>query len=165
VEFNRVQGEVGILLHARDRLASGLAQHQQQLTVQQQQLRAQQWSLEAPKLFEQFPELSKPENAQKLVKYVADEGLPQEVLEYMNYSAPAAKLAWKAHQYDLMVKDQKAATAKLNEKVKTLPSASQSSRAADGGAKDKQLRSEWKKGGGKINDPAFDQLLRSKLRG
>ena len=98
-----------------------------------------------------------------LSQYVQDQGLPQEAIDYLNYSAPGAKLAWKAHQYDVMVADQAKAQAKLKETVKSLPS-TQSSRGPSSDAKDKQLRAEWKKNGGNINDPAFDQLLRSKIR-
>jgi hypothetical protein len=165
VEYNRVQGELAILLHNKDRFAQGLHQQVSQLTQQQTHLRVQQLALDAPKLFEEFPDLQKPENTQKLVQYVQEQGLPSEALEYLNYSAAGTKLAWKAHQYDVMVKEQAASRAKLQEKTKTLPAATQSSRAADGGAKDKQLRESWKRDGGRINSPAFDQLLRSKLRG
>jgi hypothetical protein len=163
--FNRVQGELAILLHNKDRLAAGLNQQVQRLSQEQQQLRQQQLAVDAPKLFERVPELQKPETQKKLAQYVQDAGLPEEAIDYLNYSAVGTELVWKAHQYDQMVKDQATAAAKLKEKVKTLPSATQSSRAADSGAKDKQLRAQWQKGGGKITDPNFDALLRSKLRG
>jgi hypothetical protein len=165
VEFNRVQGELALLLRNRDLLAQGLTQQQHRIQQQQTALRAQQLAMDAPKLFEQFPDLQKPETQQKLTKYAVDEGLPQEVLDYLNFSAVGTKLLMKAFRHDLMVKDQEAAQAKLKETVKTLPSAAQSSRAAERGAKDKQLQKEWQKGGGKISDPSFDALLRSKLRG
>jgi hypothetical protein len=164
VEYNRVQGELAILLHNKDRFANGLQQQMQNLSQEQLALREKQLALDAPKLFEQFPELQKPETQKKLGQYVQDEGLPQEAIDFLNYSAVGTKLVWKAHQYDVMVKDQQAAQKKLSEKVKTLPAATQSSRAADSGAKDKQLRSQWKKNGGSIDDPAFSQLLRSKLQ-
>jgi predicted chitinase len=160
-----VQGELAILLHNKDRFAQGLHQEVSKFTAQQQELRAKQLALDAPKLFEDFPDLKKPEAQQQLAQYVGEAGLPQEAIEFLNYSAPGVRLAWKARQYDLMVKDQAASRAKLQEKTKTLPAATQSSRAAESGAKDKQLRETWKKSGGKISDPAFDQLLRSKLRG
>ncbi len=165
LEYNRVQGELAVRLHQRGHLAAGLHQQVEHLTTQQQQLRANQLALDAPKLFEQFPEISKPETQQKLMKYIVDEGLPPEAIDFLNYSAAGTKLAWKAHQYDQMVKDQQASKAKLRETVKTLPGATQSSRAVDKSAKDKQLQQKWQDGGGKINDPAFTQLLRSKLRG
>ena len=165
ITYNRMQGELAILLNQKDRLAQGLHQQANELNSKQQKLRADQLALDAPKLFEQFPEIQKPETQQKLAKYVIDEGLPQEALDYLNYSAAGTKLVWKAHQYDQMVKDQAAAKAKLKETTKTLPSATPSSRAADTGAKDKQLRGQWQKNGGKITDPNFDQLLRNKLRG
>lgn len=165
VEYNRVQGELAILLHNKDRYAQGLNQQVSQLSQQQQYLRAQQLALDAPKLFEEFPDIAKPETQQKLAKYVLDEGLPQMAIDFLNFSTAGTKLAWKAHQYDVMVKEQASSRAKLQEKVKTLPGAAQSSRAADKGAKDNQLRSEWKKGGGKMNDPAFSALLRSKIYG
>lgn len=163
--FNRVQGELAILLHNKDRLAAGLQQQMHTLSQEQLALRQKQLAIDAPKLFEQFPEIQKPETQKKLAQYVQDEGLPEEAIEYLNYSAVGTKLVWKAHQYDQMVKDQAAAAKKLSEKVKTLPAATQSSRAGDNGAKDKQLRNSWQKAGGKITDPNFDALLRSKLRG
>ena len=165
LQFNRVQGELGILLHHKAQLSQGLQQQMQRLSYEQNELRARQLALDAPKLFEQFPDIQKPEMRTKLAQYAKDEGLPEEAMDFLNYSAAGTKLLHKARLYDEMVKDQAAAAAKLKEKVKTLPAATPSSRAADTGAKDKQLRSQWQKGGGKINDPNFDALLRSKLRG
>lgn len=165
LEYNRVQGELAVLLHQKGQFSQGLQQQVQNLTQEQMRLRAHQLQLEAPKLFEQFPDLQKPENQQKLAKYVHDEGLPQEAIDFLNFSAAGTKLAWKAHQYDLMVADQAKARAKLAEKTKTLPAATQSSRAVDQSAKDKQARSEWQKRGAKWNDPAFSQVLRGKIRG
>ena len=67
-------------------------------------------------------------------------------------------------QYDKLIKEQSASRAKLKQTVQSLPTASQSTRAAGGQvAANKQLRSEWKKGGGKIHDPAFSKLLRGTL--
>ncbi|HEY6028281.1 MAG TPA: hypothetical protein VIV09_15390, partial [Pseudolabrys sp.] len=164
VMYNRVQGELAILLHQRDRFAAGLQQQVSQLDTQQQQLRAQKLVLEAPKLYAEIPDLAKPENVQKLAKYVVDEGLPQEAVDFLNYSTAGAKLAWKAHQYDQMVKDQASSRAKLQEKVKDLPAA-QSSRAPDKSAIEKQAMSAWRKGGGRPGDPNFDAALRARLRG
>ncbi len=163
VSYNRVQGELAILLHQKGQLAQGLTQHTTNLTQQQQQLREKQLQLEAPKLFEEFPDLQKADTQQRLVKYIQDSGLPPEAMDYLNYSVPGAKLAWKAHQYDVMVKEQAASRAKLQAKVKDLPSATQSSRAANKGAQDKQLLEQWQKNGGKPTDAAFTQLLRSKI--
>ncbi len=164
LEYNRVQGELAILLQTKNQAAQGLQQQMSQLSAQQQQLRAQQLHLDAPKLFEEFPDLAKPETAQKLGQYVRESGLPPEALDFLNYSAAGTKLAWKAHQYDVMVADQAKSRQKLQEKTKALPAATQSSRVADKGAKDKQLRADWQKRGGSINDPAFTELLRSKIR-
>jgi hypothetical protein len=164
LEYNRVQGELAILLQEKTHFAQGLQQQMSQLNAQQHQLRVQQLHLDAPKLFEEFPDLQKPETAQKLGQYVRDSGLPAEAVDFLNYSAAGTKLAWKAHQYDVMVAEQAKSRQKLQEKTKALPAATQSSRVADKGAKDKQLRADWQKRGGSINDPAFDELLRSKIR-
>lgn len=164
LQWNKAQGELAILLRNRDAYANGLQNQQSQLTEQQQELRAKQLALDVPKLFEAFPELQKPETQQKLNEYVKAEGLPQEAIAFLNYSAAGVKLAHKARLYDEMVAEQAKSRAKLKETVKSLPPAAPSSRAADSGAKDKQLREGWKKRGGSINDPAFDQMLRSKIR-
>ena len=164
MEELRVKSDLSILLRNRDAFAQGLQQHQHQFTQQFQQLRAQQLATEVPKLFEQFPDLQKPEVRNNLTKYVLDEGLPHEAIDFLSYSAAGVKLAWKAHLYDQMMSNQAKAKEKLQEKVKTLPSATPS-RAPQKGAQDQNLRKEWKKGGGKINDPSFDALLRSRLRG
>jgi hypothetical protein len=164
IAFNRAQGELAITLRNRDQLAAGLQQQQEKLTYEQDRLRMQAWQHDAPKLFEEFPELGKPEGAQKFARYAQDAGLPQEALSFLNFSAAGAKLVWKAHQFDQMVADQAKAKAKLKEKVKTLPAATQSSRAVDSGANDKQLQSDWAKNGGKVNDPAFTQILRNRIR-
>lgn len=159
---NRALSEMAILLRNRDHLANGLQQEASRLDLQQRQLRAEKLKLEAPKLLQEFPELAKPETQQKLAQYVQNEGLPQEAIEFMNYSAPGVKLAWKAHQYDVLIAEQAKAKEKLNEKVKGLPAA-QPSRASKG-AQDKSLHEKWQKGGGRMNDPTFDALLRQRLR-
>ncbi len=164
VEFNRVQGELAILLHSKDRFAQGLQQEVSKLEAQRHQVRVNQLAMEAPKLLEEFPDLAKQESKTKLTQYVQEAGLPPEAIDFLNFSAPGIKLAWKAHQYDVMVADQAKAKAKLNEKTKGLPAATQSSRAPDQGAKDKQLREGWKKRGGSISDPAFTEILRSQIR-
>lgn len=155
VEFNRVQGELAILLHQRGQFANGLQQAQAHFTAEQEKVRAHQLAMDAPKLFQKFPDLEKPENREKLGKYVRDAGLPQEAIAFLNYSAAGTELAWKAHQFDVMVADQAKAKAKLAEKTKDLPAASQSSRAVDVSAKDQQARKEWQKRGAKWNDPLF----------
>lgn len=164
VEYNRVQGELMLLLRSRDQLAAGLQQQMQSFSAQQQKLRSEKLAVEAPQLFQEFPDLAKPDVQMKLAKYVQDSGLPLEAMDYLNYSVPGAKLAWKAHQYDQMVRDQATAAAKLRAKTQNLPAATQSSRAGDG-AKDKQLFNDWQKRGAKHTDPAFSQLLRAQLRG
>lgn len=164
IEYNRVLGELNLALHQRTQIANGLQQQQSHFQAQEQQLRAQQLAIDAPKLFAEHPELQKPETQQKLAQYVQEQGLPQEALAFLNWSAAGTKLAWKAHQYDLMVADQAKSAKKLQEKVKTLPPANPSSRAVDSGAKDKQARSDWQKRGGRINDPAFDAYLKAKLQ-
>jgi hypothetical protein len=163
LQFNRVQGELAILLRNRDQFAQGVQHQSSQFQAQQHQLRLDKLALDTPKLFEEFPDLQKPESRQKLSKYADDQGLPPEAMDFLNYSAVGTKLLHKAALYDQMVADQAKAKAKLSEKVKTLPAA-QTGRAADKGAKDKQLQEQWQKNGGKLNDPAFTALLRSKLR-
>jgi hypothetical protein len=159
---NRAMSEMAILMRNRDHLANGIQQETSRLDIQQKSLRAEKLKLEAPKLLQEFPELAKPEIQQKLAQYVQNEGLPQEAIEFMNFSAPGVKLAWKAHQYDVLIAEQAKAKEKLNEKVKGLPAA-QTSRAPKG-AQDKTLLEKWQKGGGKMNDPAFSELLRQRLR-
>lgn len=160
---NRAMSEMAILMRNRDQLANGIQQQISHLDTQQKMLRAEKLKLEAPKLLQEFPDLAKPEIQQKLAQYVQNEGLPQEAIEFMNYSAPGVRLAWKAHQYDVLVAEQAKAKEKLNEKVKGLPAA-QTSRAPNKGAQDKTLQEKWQKHGGKFNDPAFSELLRQRLR-
>ncbi len=163
--FNRVQGELAILLNHRDRFAQGLQQQASQLDAQRAQLRADKFNAEVPELFKEFPDLAKPESRDRLSKYMNETGLPPEALDFISFTPSAAKLAWKAALYDQMVKDNAANAKKLTEKVKNLPAAQTSRAATDKGAKDQQLQRQWQKGGGKISDPAFDALLRSKLKG
>lgn len=159
---NRAMSEMAILMRNRDHLANGIQQETSRLEAQQKSLRAEKLKLEAPKLLQEFPDLAKPETQQKLAQYVQNEGLPPEAIEFLNYSAPGVKLAWKAHQYDVLIAEQAKAKEKLNEKVKGLPAA-QPSRAPKG-AQDKSLQEKWQKSGGKFNDPTFDALLRQRLR-
>lgn len=163
--FNEAQGELAILLHGRDQFAQGLQQWGSQLTQQQQAIAQQKLALDVPALLQEVPEFSKPETRQAVSKYAVESGLPQDALEYLNFSAPGAKLVWKAMQYDAMKASETANRAKLKESTKTLPAASQSSRAVDTSAKSKTLQENWQRRGGKINDPAFGELLRNKIRG
>jgi hypothetical protein len=165
LEYNRVQGQLAILLHNKDRFAQGLQQQVSNLTAEQHRVRQEALKADIPALLQEVPDMAKPETRDKLTKYAVDQGLPQEALDYLNYSASGAKLLWKAQQYDVMVKDQAISRQKLQERTKTLPAATQSSRTAVSGAKDKQAQEQWQKRGGKISDPAFDQILRSKIRG
>lgn len=164
VEYNRVLGELNLLLHQRGQLHQWVGQKQSEISAQENHLRARQLAQDAPKLFEQYPALKTPEGQQKLTRYVQESGLPPQAVDFLNYSAAGAKMAWQSHQYELMVAENEKSAKKLQEKVKTLPSANSSSRAVDQGANDKKLREGWKSRGGSINDPAFDQLLRNKLR-
>ena len=159
---NRAMSEMAILMRNRDHLANGISQQISNLDTQQRMLRAEKLKLEAPKLLQEFPELAKPETQQKLTQYLQAAELPPEAIDYANYSAPVVRLAWKAHQYDLLIAEQAKAKEKLNEKVKGLPAA-QPSRAPKG-APDKTLREKWQKDGGNMNSPAFSELLRQRLR-
>jgi hypothetical protein len=163
IEYNRKQGELAILLRNRDSLAGGLHQQMAVLNQQQAELRTQKLMVEAPKLFEEIPELNKPEERESLGKWVRDQGLSDFEIDHMNFSTAATKMAWKAKQFDRMVKEQAKAKTELKTKVQSLPTATKSSRAPDNGAQTKQLRQDWKKGGGKIHDPNFSSLLRSRL--
>ena len=163
IEYNRKQGELAILLRNRDSLASGLHQQMSALYAKQSELKTKQLATEVPKLFEEIPELAKEEERQALGKYVRDQGLSEEEFNHMNFSISATKLAWKARQFDRMVKEQAKAKATMKEKVAAAPTAAKSSRAPDPAAQTKQLRQEWKKGGAKFNDPAFGNLLRARL--
>lgn len=166
IEYNRTQGELAILLRNRDQLASGLHQAQSQFYEQQAQIRAQRLAVEAPKLFEEIPDLAKNEVREALGKFVREQGVSDEEYAHMNYSPAATKLAWKAQQYDRMVKEQAAAKKAVATKVaKPGASAPTSSRAGEPGPNVKQLRSDWKKDGNHINSPAFDAMLRARLRG
>lgn len=165
VEFNRAQGELAILLRNRDQLAAGLHQQQSYLSAQQAELLNRKLAVDAPKLFEQFPDLAKPETKAELTKYLQGEGLSDEEMFHINFSVNHAKLAWKAKQYDRMVKENAKSAEKLKQQVKTLPPATQSSRAVDNTAQVKKLQSEWRKGGGKLHDPNFAAALSARLRG
>ena len=164
IEFNKTQGELAILLRNRDQFAYGLNQMQSAFQQQQTQLRLERMNLEAPKLFEEIPDFAKQETRENLGKYVREQGLSDEEFDYLNFSVPGSRLAWKAMQYDRMVKDQAETRKKLSAKVTNTPVAAQSNRAAPAAAQDKKLREQWRKGGGKIHDESFSALLRSKFR-
>ena len=165
IEYNRTQGELAILLRNRDAFAQGLGEVQNQMEAQQAQLRAQKLALDAPKLLEEIPDIGKPEVQRALTEYAKQNGLTDFEISYLNYSAAGVRLAWKAKQYDAMVKDQAANRAKLAAKVQAAPTATKSSRAGGQSANTKQLQADWKKDGGNIHSPAFSALLRQKLRG
>lgn len=160
LQYNRVQGELAILLQDRAYFAQDVGQKVSQFQEQQNRLRAEKLALDAPKLYEEFPALKEPATRQKLVQYAESEGLPPEAMEYLNYSAAAARLLHKASLYDQMVKDQAASAAKLKEKTKTLPAA-QSSRAPNPVRDDQRAREQWIKKGGKWQDMP-SSLLRGK---
>lgn len=166
LEFNKAQGELAILLRNRDQLAAGLQYQQSQIDAQQARILNEKLAIDAPKLFEEIPELTKQEARGELVKYLASQELNEAEMFQVNYSTRLAKLSWKAKQYDQMLKDNAKNAEKLKQQVKSLPPVSPTSRAsADNAAQSKKLRTEWKKTGGKMTSPAFDQLLRDRLRG
>lgn len=165
IEFNKTQGELAILLRNRDHFAAQLGQAQTQFQHQFQAVQAQKLAAEAPALFEEIPALKEEPTRQNLVKYLQESGADEQVLGYINFSVLGTKLAYKAMQYDRMVADQAKARTKLAEKVKTAPPVAAQSRVPVANAQEKQLQKDWKKGGGKLHDPAFSALLRSKLRG
>lgn len=165
IAFNRKQGELAILLRNRDSLAGGLHQQMSALYQHQAQLKSQQLALEAPKLFEEIPELQKEEERASLGKWLREQGLSDEEFLHANYSVSATRLAWKARQFDRMVKEQAKAKAEIKKKVETVPPVSKSSRVADGDAKSKQAWADWKKSGGSRDDPNFRSILRGITRG
>lgn len=165
IEYNKTQGELAILLRNRDQFAAQLGQAQTHFQQQFQAMQAQKLAAEAPALFEEIPALKEEPTRQSLVKYLGENGADDQVLGYINFSVLGTKLAYKAMQYDRMVADQAKARTKLAEKVKTTPPVAAQSRVPVANAQDKQLQKDWKKGGGKLHDPAFSALLRNKLRG
>lgn len=166
LEFNKAQGELAILLRNRDQLAAGLQYQQNALNEQQNKLLKERLALDAPKLFEEVPDLAKPGAGSELAKYLASQGLTEAEMFQVDYSTRLAKLGWKAKQYDQMVKDNAKNAEKLKQQVKSLPPVSLTSRAsADADAQSKKLHKDWKKSGGKVSSPVFDQLLRERLRG
>lgn len=162
IEYNRKQGELAILLRNRDSLASGLHQQMSRLYQEQAELKSKQLAIEAPKLFEEIPELQKTEEREALGKWVKDQGLTEDEFQYLNFSVAGTRLAWKARQFDRMVKEQAKVKASLKDKVQTIPAVTKTSRSAESGAIIKQQRQEWKKGGGKLHDENFSALLRSR---
>lgn len=165
IEFNNTQGELAILLNERAQFAAQLGNAQQGLNQQFAALQSQRLAQEAPALFEEFPSLKEEGTRQNLVKYLRDQGADDQALGYIDFSVFGTKLAYKAMQYDRMVADQAKSKAKLAEKVKAAPPVATNSRVPNVNAQEKQLQKDWKKGGGKLHDPAFSALLRNKLRG
>lgn len=166
VEFNRAQGELAILLRNRDQLAAGLHQWQSNLSAQQSDLLMRKLAVDAPKLFEEVPDLAKPEVRESLGKYAHEVGLSPEEIAHANFSVAATRVLWESKQYRQMVKDNAKSAEKLKQQVKSLPPASPSSRApATNEAQVKKLRGEWKKSGGSIHSPTFDAMLNARLRG
>ena len=165
IEFNRRQGELSLLYRNRDVLAANLDRYRANIAEQTAEVRYKQLAAEAPKLFEEIPELAKPEIREQLGGWVKSQGLNQEEINYIGFSPAATKIAWKARQFDLMQKQQAASKAKLQTAAKVSPTAGNTSRAPDAGAKEKQLRAEWKKGGASVQDDRLADILRHRLRG
>jgi len=165
IEYNNTQGELAILLRNRDQFASQLGQAQSHFQQQFQQAQSQRLAAEAPALFEEIPALKEESVRTNLVRYLREQGADDQALGYIDFSTFGTKLAFKAQQYDRMVAELAKSKVKLAEKVKTTPPVASQSRVANVNAQEKQLQKDWKKGGGKIHDPAFSMLLRNKLRG
>lgn len=165
IEFNRRQGELSLLYRNRDVLAANLDRQKSYIAEQTAEVRYKQLAAEAPKLFEEIPELAKPEVRESLGGWVAAQGLNQEEINYIGFSPAATKIAWKARQFDVMQKQQQASKAKLQTAAKASPTVGNTSRAPDAGAKEKQLRADWKKGGGSVQDDRLADILRHRLRG
>lgn len=165
IEFNRMQGELAILLRNRDSLAGGLQQQTAYLTQQQNELRAKQLAIDAPKLFEEVPEIAKPETQKALAAHARSLGFSEAEIEHMNYSTAAAKVLWESLQFRAMKKAQETSKAKLQVQAKTAPTVGKTGQAIKSEAKSKQVLNEWKKSGGGRDSPHFRDVLRSITRG
>lgn len=102
-----------------------------------------------------------PELGRKVGEYAAKSGLPQEALAFMDSSAPAFLLAWKASEYDRIQAEAKTSL----KKVETAPPVAKPSartQSSESKTRMEKLRDEFRKSGGK--DANLSRaILREKL--
>lgn len=164
IGYNMTQGKLNLLINKINQFGGHIQQAKSQYDEQLKMFRNQQLAEGMPKLKAAIPDIDKTEVKSAILNYAVEKGLPVEALEYMAYSPAAVEMVWKAAQYEKLVAKQAEAGKKVQEKVKGLPAVKPTGRAQQG-AQTKQLQDEWRKGGGKLDSPAFDALLRQKLRG
>lgn len=162
IGYNTALSEYNMLTNSIQQSSGQLEQVTQQHRAQLHAVRQAAWNEQAPALIKEFPELAKPEAVRALQEYVVNSGLPQEAIDFINYSAPAAKVFWKAQQYEKLVAEQAKAKASLKSKTQGVPPVKPTGRAPDKEAQIKKLQGDWKKSGGKMTDQNLDQLLRAR---
>lgn len=162
ITYNTIQGELGLLTQDIQQFHGQLTYAQQEQANQLQEVRRKQLMADLPMLVKAVPDIAKKEVQDALANYAIDNGLPDEALDYMRFSAPAVKILWQSQQYEKMVANQVKSKAAIQEKVKSLPAVKPG--RSQQAAPIKDLQAAWKKDGGKMSSPAFDALLAARLK-
>lgn len=163
IGYNTLQGQLSLLHQDIQQFSGHVQQAQSHYDQQIKAVRQQRLQEGLPNLKKLVPDIDKPEVQAALSRYAVDKGLPLEALEYINYEPVAVELIWKAQQYEKLIADQAKAKKHVAEKVTGLPAVKPTGRSQDKSAQTKQLNDSWRKGGGKLDDPAFDALLRQRI--
>lgn len=163
IGYNTIQGQLGLLHQDIQQFSGHVQQAKSHYDQQIKAVRQQRLQEGLPNLKKLVPDIDKPEVQAALSRYAVDKGLPLEALEYVSFEPVAVELIWKAQQYEQLIADQAKAKKHVAEKVNGLPAVKPTGRSQEKSAQTKQLNDNWRKGGGKLDDPHFDALLRQRL--
>lgn len=162
--FNNLGTELFLLSQQRQEIFNSaqaqMAQYRQRMdavNAQANQVRTQQAIAEVKKAIPQFSE----QVSREVGEYVAKSGLPQEALAYMDSSAPAFLLAWKAAQYDRIQAEAKTSLKKV-ENAAPIAKPSAKAQTSESKARMDRLQEQFRKSGGKDTNLSRE-ILREKL--
>ncbi len=164
VQFSTLGTELNLLMFHRQQLQGHLQQAGQEFTQQMHMHKLQALAAEIPRLQKDIPGFEKPEFRADLAKWGREQGLSDQDIGHINFSAPMFRLLHLARE-GLNAKTESEKKAKeLPAKVKGLPPVKPTGRVQNTSEqRNDQTRKNWKRDGAKFTDPRLDQMLSEKL--
>lgn len=166
--YLKSQNQLTQALYRRQELMGFMQRAGSQFQTQQAAMKQQAIESAAPILQKEIPDFGKPETQRAVASYAKDAlGFSEADLQAANWSPGIFRALYKAMQFDkgaaTAVQKAKEVRAKVQNLPPVKPTGRQPSQSREG--REKEIAQTWKKGGGKLTDPALDALLRNRLGG
>ena len=166
MQFSALGTRLSLLMQQRGQFIQGIEGYRNQLV---QQMDKQRKLALQERLQEALPKVQSAikgfdgNHAKQVAEYAKTQGFSSEELEHISFSAPAVISLWKAKEYDRL----QAAKASTKPKLANLPPTAKpggrNSMQSEESVRAKELKQEWRKGGGKDAD-MLAAILRNKFR-